>query len=44
MEGLSAGLGGQSTKPQRSSRRQERTALPTMTPIFNDHFVAEAEC
>jgi len=33
MDGLSAGLGGQPIRPQRSSRRQDRPALPTTAPI-----------
>ena len=34
MDGLSAGLGGQPIRPQRSSRRQSRPALPTTMMIF----------
>ena len=34
MDGLSAGLGGQPIRPQRSSRRESRPALPTTVPIF----------
>ena len=34
MDGLSAGLGVQPTRPQRSNRRQGRSALPTAMPIF----------
>jgi len=34
MDGLSAGLGGQPIRPQRSSRRQNRPALPTTMMIF----------
>ena len=36
MDGLSAGLGGQPIRPQRSSWRQDRPALPTEMTIFID--------
>ena len=36
MDGLSAGLGGQSVRPQRSSWRQNRPALPATMSTFCD--------
>ncbi|MCB2218528.1 MAG: hypothetical protein KQH59_20910 [Desulfobulbaceae bacterium] len=34
MDGLSAGLGGKPIRPQRSSWKQDRPALPIPMPIF----------
>ena len=34
MDGLSAGLGGLTIRPQRSSRREDQPAHPTTVPIF----------